>query len=306
MNIILNLSGIKTEPWAAAFQALMPDATVQIWSPGAPPADYAVVWAPSQQFLDEQSRLKALFAIGAGVDALVKLRLPAHTLLVRIDDGGMGVQMAEYVTHAVLRHFREFDVYAQTVAERRWLPRRPRASAEFPVGIMGLGVLGRCVAGALARFDFPLRGWSRTVKSLHGVESFTGPDQLAAFLAGTRILVCLLPLTAETTGILNRETLSALMPGGYVINVARGAHLVDEDLIALLDSGHLAGATLDVFHTEPLPADHPFWADPRITITPHISARTVRDETASQITTKIRALERGESIAGVVDLARGY
>jgi glyoxylate/hydroxypyruvate reductase A len=126
------------------------------------------------------------------------------------------------------------------------------------------------------------------------------------FLAASRFLVCLVPLTAETEGILNRDTLSQLMPGGYLINVARGGHLVEEDLIPLIDSGHLAGATLDVFRTEPLPADHPFWAHPKITITPHTSARTLREETVAQIAQKIRALERGEPIAGVVDLQRGY
>jgi glyoxylate/hydroxypyruvate reductase A len=174
------------------------------------------------------------------------------------------------------------------------------------VGIMGLGVLGERVARAVNHFEFPVLGWSRTAKQLPGVRGFAGQDQFDAFLAATKVLVCLLPLTPETQGIMNARSLERLMPGGYVINVARGGHLVDEDLIALLDNGHLAGATLDVFRTEPLPAEHPFWKHPRITVTPHTSARTLREETIAQIAGKILAFQRGEPIAGVVDRKRGY
>jgi glyoxylate/hydroxypyruvate reductase A len=174
------------------------------------------------------------------------------------------------------------------------------------VGVLGLGVLGQRVAQAVAAFEFPVRGWSRGPKALAGVQGFAGAAQFGEFLAGTRVLVNLLPLTPETENLLDRATLSRLRPGGYLINVARGAHLVDADLIALLDSGHLAGAALDVFRTEPLPAEHPFWRHPKITVTPHTSARTLRDESIAQIARKIRALEQGEPIAGVVDRQRGY
>ena len=171
---------------------------------------------------------------------------------------------------------------------------------------MGLGVLGERVARAVAQFEFPVNGWSRNAKAIEGVRGFAGAGQLDDFLAASRVLVCLLPLTPDTQGILNLGTLSRLRPGGYVINVARGAHLVDQDLIALLDSGHLAGATLDVFRTEPLPTEHPFWQHPKITVTPHTSARTLREESIAQIAHKILALQRGEPIAGVVDPQRGY
>ena len=299
-------TGTEPEPWLAGLRAALPQAQVELWQPGAVPADYAVVWAPPQQFFDEQTQLKAVFAIGAGVDALLKLRLPASASFVRLDDAGMAVQMAEYVCHAVIRHFRELDRYAADIGQGRWTVHPPRHRADFPIGVMGLGVLGRRVAQALAQFEFPVNGWSRTVKNLDGVCGFSGGQQLDAFLAASRILVNLLPLTVETQGIMNRETLSRLQPGGYVINVARGAHLVDEDLLALLDSGHLAGATLDVFRTEPLPTAHPFWRHPKIMITPHTSARTLRETSIAQIVGKMAALERGEKIAGIVDTARGY
>ena len=186
------------------------------------------------------------------------------------------------------------------------MSRKPRSRAGFAVGVMGLGVLGQRVARALAAFEFPVRGWSRGAKQVPGVQCFAGAAQLGEFLAGTRVLVNLLPLSDATRGILNRQTLSALRPGGYLIHIARGGHLVEEDLIPLIDSGQLAGATLDVFQQEPLPAEHPFWRHPKIAVTPHASARTLRRETIAQIAGKIGALSRGEPIAGVVNLERGY
>ena len=306
MNISFCCTATAPEPWLQGLQAALPGAALSVWQPGAPAADYAVVWAPPQQFLDEQRALKALFNIGAGVDALLQLKLPPHALVVRLDDAGMAVQMAEYVCHAVIRHFREFDACEAAMRAGQWAFRKPRLRQDFPVGVMGLGVLGARVAKALAHFDFPVNGWSRSPKALDGVRTFSGAAGMSDFLAASRVLVNLLPLTPETENILNRASLSRLQPGGYVINVARGAHLVDGDLIALLDSGHLAGATLDVFRTEPLPAGHPFWRHPRITLTPHTSARTLRDESIAQMVGKIGALERGETIAGIVDPVRGY
>jgi len=306
MKITFCCTDTKAEPWLAGLRAALPAAQVDVWQPGAPAADHAVVWAPPQQFFDEQSQLKGVFNIGAGVDALLKLRLPPQAVVVRLDDAGMSVQMAEYVCHAVIRHFRELDVYAADISQGRWTFHKPRNRADFSVGVMGLGALGQRVAQALTQFEFPVNGWSRSPKVIEGVRGFNGTAQLDAFLACSRILVNLLPLTVDTQGILNRDTLSRLQPGGYVINVARGAHLVDDDLLALLGTGHLAGATLDVFRTEPLPLEHPFWRHPKITITPHTSARTLRETSIAQIAGKMEALERGETVVGLVDLGRGY
>lgn len=306
MRIAVCCSDTKVEPWLEGVRAALPGATVEAWTPGAPQADYAVVWAPPQQFLDEQRRLKALFNIGAGVDALVKLKMPPGAKVVRLDDAGMSVQMAEFVCHAVIRHFRELDGYGADVAQGKWSFRRPHRREEFPVGVMGLGVLGERVAKAVRQFEFPVLGWSRSPKAVDGVECHSGGEGLDTFLERTRILVCLLPLTPDTRGIMNRQTLSKLRPGAYVINVARGGHLVEEDLLELIGSGHVAGAALDVFRQEPLPAEHPFWKHPKITVTPHTSARTLREESIAQIAGKLLALERGEPIAGVVDPQKGY
>lgn len=309
MRVTFCCTDTKAQPWLEGLKAALPGAEIEGWKPGAPAADFAVVWAPPQQFLDEQKQLRGIFNIGAGVDALTKLRLPAGVPLVRLDDAGMSVQMAEYVCHAVIRHFREFDAYEADVAAGKWSYRKPRRRGDFPVGVMGLGVLGTRVAQALRQFDFPVQGWSRSAKAVDGVQCFSGDAGFQDFLSATRVLVCLLPLTPDTENIMRRDTLQKLRPGGYVVNVARGGHLVDEDLIALIGSGHLAGATLDVFREEPLPASHPFWTHPKITVTPHTSARTLRDESIAQIAGKIRALHGGAPIAGlagVVDPNKGY
>jgi len=306
MHITICFASLPPEPWVQAVQQAFPVATVSAWAPGAPPAEHAIVWAPPQQFIDEQVGLQTLFNIGAGVDALLQLRLPPSLKVVRLDDAGMSVQMAEYVCHAVIRHFREFDGYDVDTQAGKWSYRKPRSRADFAVGVMGLGVLGERVAKALQVFEFPVNGYSRSPKQLDGVRCFHGAQSLPEFLAASRVLVNLMPLTSETENILNQRTLSLLPQGGYVINVARGKHLVEEDLIALIDSGHLAGAMLDVFRTEPLPAAHPFWAHPKITVTPHTSARTLREESIAQIVGKIQALQLGEPINGIVDHLRGY
>ena len=312
MRVTFCCTDTKAQPWLEGLRAALPGAVVEQWSLGAPSADYAVVWAPPQAFFDEQSSLKGVFNIGAGVDALMKLRVPAGVPVVRLDDAGMSVQMAEYVCHAVIRHFREFDAYEADVAKGQWSYRRPRSRADFPIGVMGLGVLGERVSLALKQFDFPVLGWSRSAKHIAGVQCFSGFKDVSGFndfLVATRVLVCLVPLTSETENILNQSNLARLLPGAYVINVARGAHLVDDDLIALLDSGRLAGATLDVFRQEPLPPAHPFWQHPKITVTPHTSARTLREESIAQIVKKIQLLDGGaavSSIAGVVDMKKGY
>ena len=306
MKITFCCADTNPQPWLQGLSAALPDATISLWQPGAPLADYAVVWAPPQTFFNEQTQLKAIFNTGAGVDALMKLDLPAGVPVIRLDDAGMAVQMAEYVCHALIRHFREFQGYEADMAQGTWSYREPRDRADFPVGIMGLGVLGERVARAVAQFDFPVKGWSRSNKPLAGVQGFSGMAQLPAFLAASKVLVCLLPLTDETRDVMNADNLSRLQAGGYVINVARGAHLVDEDLLALLDSGHLAGATLDVFRTEPLPPAHAFWNHPKIVLTPHTSARTLRSESIAQIAQKLGALHSGQSVAGTVNLVRGY
>ena len=299
---------IHNEEWLHTLRATLPDADVRLWQAGDDaPADYALVWNPPAALLQAPRGLKAIFNLGAGVDAILKqAALPPDLPLIRIDDGAMAIQMAEYVTYGVLHYFRQFDRYAQQARSGHWQPLAPRDKTEFKIGILGLGVLGLRIAEALTHFGFPVQGWSRSPKQLPDVETHHGADGLKQLLATSNVLVCILPLTDETRGLLDRDALKQLPPRSYVINVGRGAHVVQHDLLALIREGHLAGAMLDVFDNEPLPPQHAFWKEPHITITPHISAITVLAETARQIHQKITALERGESVAGVVDRSRGY
>ena len=311
MKIVFCCTNTKAEPWLEGFRQALPG--VDIWEWQATPegqapklADHAVVWSPPQSFIDEQTQLQNLFNIGAGVDALLKLNLPSSLNIVRLNDAGMSVQMSEYVCHAVIRYFREFNQYEKDTQEKRWSYRKPSLRSEFSVGVLGAGVLGSKVAQALQQFEFPVNVWSRSPKQLAGVKSFTGPDQLPAFLNATRVLVNLLPLTPDTENILNRANLSKLQAGSFLINVARGKHVVDQDLLDLLEQGQIAGATLDVFRVEPLPQDHAFWNHPKIVVTPHTSARTMREESIAQIAGKIKAVYAGQFIEGHVDKIRGY
>jgi glyoxylate/hydroxypyruvate reductase A len=306
MKIVFCAPGTRAATWVQAIRSALPEAEVFEWGPDAPAADHAVVWAPPQEFADAQPGLKAVWNLGAGVDALLRVRWPGPAALVRLEDAGMARQMVEYVVHALLRYYRGFDGYEREMREGGWTHRRPPRHDEWPVGVLGLGVLGAPVAAAVAALGFPVNGWSRTRKVVAGVRGFAGPGGFDAFLAASRVLVCLLPLTDDTRDLLDRRALSRLQPGGVVINLARGGLLVERDLIALLDEGHLAGATLDVFREEPLPATDPLRRHPRIALTPHISAQTIRETSLAQIAAKIRAFERGEPVSGIVDRTLGY
>ncbi|KWF17648.1 2-hydroxyacid dehydrogenase [Burkholderia pseudomultivorans] len=313
MKILFHSPHQEAAAWRDELARALPEAELRAWQPGdTAPADYALVWRAPREFFAPRDGLRAIFNLGAGVDALLALdhahpgTLPRHVPLVRLEDSGMAQQMIEYVTHAVLRYLRRFDEYETLQRERRWQALEPHPRASFTVAVLGLGVLGAQVARALAALGLPVRGYSRSPKQLDGIETFAGEHALDACIDGAKVLVNLLPSTPDTDGILCARTFARLAPGAYLINVARGAHLVDADLLDALANGRIAAATLDVFHREPLPADHPFWAAPRITITPHSSAETLRAQAVEQIAGKIRAFERGEPVGGIVDYARGY
>ena len=309
MQILFYADGSHASHWLAELQKVLPLADVRVWCEGdAAPADYAVVWKPPAAMLRGRDDLRAVFNLGAGVDAILQLGadLPAQVPVVRLDDAGMAVQMAEYVTHAVLRYFRRFDEFDAQSRDHQWRFLKPREKADFRIGVLGMGVLGSRIAAALQHFEFTVQGWSRSRKQIAGVRSFAGADELDTFLAQSQVLVNVLPLTAATHGLLNRDTLARLPKGAYLINVARGAHVVERDLLDLIEEAHLAGATLDVFDHEPLPSDHPYWREPRICVTPHIAALTLRGDSVRQIATKLKLMERGQPIAGLVDRLKGY
>jgi glyoxylate/hydroxypyruvate reductase A len=311
VKLLFYTAASNSAAWLDALSRAMPGASISTWPEGATGAtdgaDYALVWKPPPELLAKLKSAKAIFNLGAGVDSLDSIPRSLQAVpLIRLEDAGMAEQMAEYVVHAVLRRYREFDAYAQSQRDALWQPRDRIDKSAFRIGILGMGVLGAAVAAALAPFGFPVDGWSRSRKQISDVRSFAGTAELGAFLGRCRMLVCMLPLTAETRGMLNRATLSQLSHGAYVVNVSRGALLIDEDLLALIESGAISGATLDVFQEEPLPPSHAFWHHPRITVTPHVSALTRIEESVAQIAAKIRRLEAGLPVSGIVDRARFY
>ena len=313
MNIIYYHPLFNAQEWLAGIKQRLPQAEVREWQRGDErPADYALVWRPPHEMLANRRDLKAVFALGAGVDAILDQErkhpgtLPAGVPLLRLEDTGMAQQMQEYALSYVLRYFRRFDEYQTLQQRQEWQPLDPHSLDDFTIGILGAGVLGQSVARKLTEFGFSVRCWSRSAKQIDGVQSFAGEAQRAAFLDGVKLVINLLPNTPETVGILNRELFAQLSSGAYLINIARGAHLVEADLLAALEQGQLAAATLDVFAREPLPQDHPFWRHPRVTITPHIAAITWPQQAMDQIAANIRALEAGHAPAGVVDRQRGY
>lgn len=297
-----------TQRWLGVMRAALPQFEVVGWEPGSASsgARYAVVWAPPEAFFQTETALAAIFNLGAGVDALLALSSLPDTPIYRLEDAGMGAQMAEYVIHSLAGLARGFDRYQEFQRQGLWSPMPATRYKDWPVGVMGLGTLGTHVAGALAVLGYPVAGWARSPRRHEGVACFHGAAQLPEFLGRTRVLVNLLPLTPETRGIINHELIAALQPDAVVINIARGGHVVDADLLAALDSGRVLAAVLDVFNQEPLPADHPYWSHPRVRVTPHVAAATLEADAADQITRRILGLERGETVSGLVRRETGY
>ena len=269
--------------------------------------EVALAWKPKPGLLASLKNLKMIVSLGMGVDHLLTdPQLPTGVAITRIMDDGLIGQMSEYAIFWALRHHRDIDKYAEFQRARTWKPLDFVDTIHRRVGVMGLGTIGQDTAGKFAALGFPTAGWSRSPKSLPGIETFHGADGLAKFLARSDILVAVLPLTRETHGILNARTFAALPKGAYLINMARGGHVVDADLLAALDSGHLSGAALDVFNTEPLAAEHPFWTHPKIQVTPHIAGSTNPRTASPGVIENIKRLRAGQPLFHTVDPKTGY
>ena len=294
--------------WRAIFAAEAPDVAFfdpsQNYDPDA--IRYLAAWAPSADLIASLPKLEILFSIGAGIDQFDMGVLPPHIRVVRMIEPGIAAGMVEYATMAVLALHRNLIDYRAAQKDARWAPIKLAPAGERRVGVMGLGNLGQAVLQGLKPFGFPLSGWSRSGGVIEGVTCHAGEAALPAFLGQCDILICLLPLTPETRGILCRDSLSQLPKGAAIINVGRGPHLVEHDLLSLLDEAHLSGAVLDVTDPEPLPADHPFWAHPRIMLTPHVASMTRPDGAARALIANIRRLAAGRPMAGEVARDRGY
>ncbi len=302
-------AGERTEPWTKAFAEIAPEIEFRPHVPGADLAGipYCLAWKATRGIWQAMKDLKVIFCLGAGVDRLLAdPSLPQDVPLVRMVEPGLTRGMVEYVLWQCLFHHRKVWELEAAQSCATWRPHTYPAPWDRTIGILGLGELGSAAAAKLTEFGFKVRGWSRSPKSLPNVQSFAGLDQLPSFLAGTEILVCLLPLTPETRGILNAELFSQLPRGASIINAARGGHLVEADLLAAMASGQVCAATLDVFETEPLPQDHPFWSTERLYVTPHNASITDPRSAAWRIARQIEKFEGGEELENVVDRTRGY
>jgi glyoxylate/hydroxypyruvate reductase A len=308
MCVLYRSDAPRAQAWASYFADRAPDLDFRVWPDAGNLADieYLIAWQVPPDFLAALPRLKVLFSSGAGIDHVDLSTIPEHVSLVRMVEPGIIDGMVEYVSLSVLALHRDWFDYVAANAAHIWNPLEVPPASSRRIGVMGMGVLGQAVLGRLRTYGFQLRGWNRSLREMAGVESFAGADQLEPFLAGCDVLVCLLPLTAATCGILNRKTFAALPAGAALINVGRGQHVVNADLLEALDYGHLSRAILDVADPEPLPADHPFWAHPRVFITPHVASMTQPETAASILLENLRRHQRGEPLLDVVDRSRGY
>ena len=313
-TLLLHLADFDEASWAARFAAALPGHRVVRRGDDFASADidYIFTWKPVPDAFEGLAKLKAVLSLGAGVDALLRHpRLPANVPIVRFIDADLMQRMSDYVVSQVTMHQRLFTRFQRDQRARRWVQLYPPPSWDTSVGIMGMGVLGQDAVKHLKVFGYPLRSWSRTPKAIEDVEGFAGPDEFEAFLAGTDILVNLLPLTPETQGILNYETFAKLrrtrLDGGPVlINAARGGHQRDADIARALQDGTLGAASLDVFEVEPLPQDSPLWGLDNCYITPHIAAASSEETGVAYFSKAIRDFEAGLPLPNVVDVARGY
>jgi glyoxylate/hydroxypyruvate reductase len=307
MTVLYKSEPLRGAILAQRFAERAPDLAFRIWPDIGDPAEvrYLVAWQADDLALTLPN-LEVVFSIGAGVDQLDLARIPAHLPVVRMVEPGVVDGIVEYVTEAVLAIHRDLFDYALQQQAREWKPISPRPAASRRVGVLGLGMLGTAVLERLRLFGFPCAGWSRSQHEIEGVECFAGATALDAFLARTDVLVCLLPLTDATRGLLDRRVFAALPQGASIVHVGRGPQLVANDLLDAMDRGQIHSAVIDVTDPEPLPADHPLWAQPRVRITPHIGSVTSAIPAADALLDNLRRHRAGEPMIGQIDRTRGY
>jgi glyoxylate/hydroxypyruvate reductase A len=294
--------------WQASLGALLPDINVVALDSAAGRAcDVALVWAPPAHALSGLPNLKGIILQGQGVDHMMAdASVPRTVPLVRLVDPDMSAALSHWAILNALDFWRHGPQYRDQQSQKTWaqIPQRP--SSGGIVGVMGVGAIGTVIAQRFAALGFTVRGWARTQRKIEDVTVFAGAEGLAGFAAGAEVIVSVLPLTPDTNGVMNRDFFDRLAPGAFIINGGRGPQIVDKDLLAALDRGQVGGAALDVFATEPLPADHPFWAHPKIRVWPHVAAQTNPNSAAQQVAAAIQAMMTGTKPDNQVDWGRGY
>lgn len=308
MALLYKADPVRGEQWKALFAEHAPDIEWRAWPDIGDPTDikYLAAWQAPEDLQTLLPNLQVLFALSAGVDQLDLSRIPPSLPVVRLLDPGITQGMCEYASFAVLGLHRDMLRYRQQQIARCWQAHLLQPAHKRRVGVMGLGTQAQQILATLQPLGFALKGWARSAHRIAGVECFAGREQLPAFLSQCDIVMCVLPLTEQTRGILNRELFRQLPRGAALINMGRGGHLVEEDLLEALDSGQLSGAVLDVVQKEPASADHPFWDHPQILLTPHIAAMTQPESAFGVLLENIRCFERGEPMTGQIDRNKGY
>lgn len=307
MTFLYKANAERGAEWVGFFAARAPDLPFRLWPDIGDPADvrYLAAWVPPDD-ISIFPNLELIFSVGAGADQFDLTKLPPQIPLIRMMEPAISEAMVEYVTMAVLGLHRDLIPFIAQQHQQIWREIRITPATKRRVGVMGLGMLGQAALDRLKAFDFPLAGWSRSPRAIADVDCYAGEADLNDFLARTDILVCLLPLTDETRGILNAALFARLPRGARLLNVGRGGHLIEADLLTALADGQLSAAVLDVTDQEPLPADHPFWGHPQILLTPHIASMTSPESAVDYVLDTIARHRRGEALPGRVDRARGY
>lgn len=309
MSLIFACVDIQPEPWVKAIKAEIPDLTIHLWPDVTEPEDvqFALLWGKWDTDLAQFPNIRAFLSLGAGVDHILALKdRPSGIPIVRLGDPALPTGMVEYVLYNVLKFHRRFPEYENQQSKSLWLERSQTMPFKRTVGIMGLGSLGVACAEALVGLGFDVVGWSRRKKTINRVGCFYDKQGFDLFLAQSEIVICLLPLTTDTRGILNAENMRKLPKGAFIINAARGGHLIETDLLKLLESNHIAGAALDVFENEPLPKENPLWSHPKVAITPHVAALVNYESASAVIADTIRRSLDGRPLLNVIDPVRGY
>lgn len=309
MSIVICFNNKDPKPWQEALQAKLPNTTIEIYPNVTDPKaiTFALCWKPESNILAQFPNVKVVQSVGASVEHIIQSQdLASDCVVTRIVDDRLSEDMFEFVLIGILSHIKRFADYQKAQKEKQWQQKSYKTIQNTSIGILGLGKIGTHVATKLAQVGFTVKAWSRSEKTLENVSCFHGNEGLADVLKNTDVLINILPLTSATENILNLKHLSQLNKNGYLINVGRGEHLVENDLLTLLNNQHLSGALLDVFRTEPLPEDHPFWKHENITVTPHIAAITNIETASDIVVSNYKNLLNGKEFINVVSIQKGY
>jgi glyoxylate/hydroxypyruvate reductase len=309
MSIVIIFNNKDPKPWAQSLKEKLPETTISVYPEVENPADvtFAICWKADKNVLLGFPNLAVIQSVGASIDHILRSQtVRENQIITRIVDENLSNDMWEFLLAAVMSNLKKLDIYALKKADKKWEPTQYATIKNTTISILGLGQIGSLVAQNFAALGFQVQGWSTSKKNIEHVTCYAGQNELEPFLKNTDFLINILPLTAETEGFLDKNVLKKIKKGSFLINVGRGEHLVEQDLIDLLDENYLSGALLDVFRVEPLPQDHAFWTYPKIQITPHIASLTNVESATTQIAENYKNHASGKALKHIVSVEKGY